>query len=92
VTGKSATRPTLVPGLRVQTVAGFGMLIWIVTEIGFIHALMWAQMIYLITGLLQLVLGFSQLGIVSWLPRLDPSCTRPGSSPMERDVGVDALR
>jgi hypothetical protein len=43
-----------------------------VIEIGFIHALMYAQVIYLVTGLVQLVLVFSLLGIVSWLPRLDP--------------------
>ncbi|HEY5785289.1 MAG TPA: hypothetical protein VIT65_10970 [Microlunatus sp.] len=35
-----------------SAVAGFGMLIWIITEIGFIHTLMWAQMIYLVSGLL----------------------------------------
>ena len=55
-----------------SAVAGFGMVIWIVTEIGFIHALMYAQMIYLVTGLVQLILVFALLGIVSWLPRLDP--------------------
>jgi hypothetical protein len=54
-----------------SAVAGFGMVIWIVTEIGFLHALMYAQMIYLVTGLVQLVLVFALLGIVSWLPRLD---------------------
>ncbi len=27
-----------------SAVAGFGMVIWIVAEIGFIHTLMWAQM------------------------------------------------
>jgi hypothetical protein len=53
-------------------VAGFGMLIWIMTEIGFIHALMYAQAIYLVTGLVQLILVFSLLGIVAWLPRRDP--------------------
>ncbi|MDX6320403.1 MAG: hypothetical protein QOF52_261, partial [Propionibacteriaceae bacterium] len=51
-----------------SAVAGFGMLIWIVTEIGFIHAMMYAQVIYLVTGLVQLILIFSLLGIVSWLP------------------------
>jgi hypothetical protein len=54
-----------------SAVAGFGMVIWIVTEIGFLHALMYAQMIYLVTGLVQLVLVFALLGIVSWLPRRD---------------------
>ena len=57
--------------LLCSAVAGFGMVIWIVTEIGFIHALMYAQMIYLVTGLVQLILVFALLGIVSWLPRLD---------------------
>ena len=64
-----------------SAVAGFGMLIWIITEIGFIHTLMWAQMIYLVSGLLQLVLVFALLGIVSWLPReplLLPRTRSPG--------------
>jgi hypothetical protein len=52
-----------------SAVAGFGMVIWIIAEIGFIHALMWAQLIYVVSGLLQLLLVFSLLGIVSWLPR-----------------------
>ena len=55
-----------------SAVAGFGMVIWLVTEIGFIQALMLLHVIYLVTGLVQLVLVFSLLGIVSWLPRLDP--------------------
>ena len=42
---------------------------------GFIHALMYAQMIYLVTGLVQLILVFALLGIVSWLPRLDHPAT-----------------
>ena len=67
-----------------------GMVIWIVTEIGFIHALMYAQMIYLVTGLVQLVLVFSLLGIVSWLPRLDPS--RHDQRRPERKGGLDAVR
>jgi hypothetical protein len=54
-----------------SAVAGFGMVIWIVAEVGFIHALGWAQLIYLVSGLLQLVLVFSLLGIVGWLPRGD---------------------
>jgi hypothetical protein len=61
-----------------SAVAGFGMLIWIVTEIGFIHALMYAQVIYLVTGLMQLILVFALLGIVSWLPRANPIRPRPG--------------
>jgi hypothetical protein len=52
-----------------SAVAGFGMMIWIISEIGFIQTLMWAQLIYVVSGLLQLLLVFSLLGIVSWLPR-----------------------
>jgi len=52
-----------------SAVAGFGMTIWIIAEIGFIQALTWAQLIYVVTGLTQLLLVFSLLGIVSWLPR-----------------------
>jgi hypothetical protein len=70
-----------------SAVAGFGMLIWIVTEIIFLQTPTNAQLIsfgtglqviYLVTGLVQLILVFSLLGIVTWLPRLDPSRTRPG--------------
>ena len=66
--------------LLCSAVAGFGMLIWVMTEIGFIQVLMYAQVIYLVTGLLQLILVFSLLGIVSWLPRLDRSRTPRQSS------------
>ena len=52
-----------------SAVAGFGMLIWILVEIGVIHQFGWAQTIYVVAGLLQLVLVFALLGIVSWLPR-----------------------
>ena len=52
-----------------SAVAGFGMTIWIIAEIGFIQALTWAQLIYVVSGLSQLLLVFSLLGIVSWLPR-----------------------
>jgi hypothetical protein len=52
-----------------SAVAGFGMLIWIIAEIAMIHALTWAQLIYVVSGFLQLILVFSLLGIVSWLPR-----------------------
>ena len=45
------------------------MTIWIIAEIGFIQALTWAQVIYVVSGLSQLLLVFSLLGIVSWLPR-----------------------
>lgn len=52
-----------------SAVAGFGMLIWILVEIGVIHEFGWAQTVYVVAGLLQLVLVFALLGIVSWLPR-----------------------
>jgi hypothetical protein len=52
-----------------SAIAGFGMMIWIISEIGFLQTLMWAQLIYVVSGLLQLLLVFSLLGIVSWLPR-----------------------
>ena len=52
-----------------SAVAGFGMLIWILVEIGIIHEFGWAQTIYVVAGLLQLILVFALLGIVSWLPR-----------------------
>jgi hypothetical protein len=52
-----------------SAVAGFGMTIWIIAEIGFLQVLSWAQLIYVVTGLTQLLLVFSLLGIVSWLPK-----------------------
>lgn len=55
-----------------SAVAGFGMVIWILIEVAFIHALMWAQIIYLVSGLTQLILVYALLGIVSWLPREHP--------------------
>lgn len=75
-----------------SAVAGFGMVIWIVSEIGFIHALMWAQFIYLVSGLLQLVLVFSLLGIVSWLPRVDPPRRRTVPSGPDGRAVSRALR
>jgi hypothetical protein len=62
-----------------SAVAGFGMVIWIIAEIGFLQALTWAQMVYVVSGLLQLVLVFSLLGIVSWLPR--EAAAAPASVP-----------
>jgi hypothetical protein len=52
-----------------SAVAGFGMVIWIVVEIGLLHVLMWAQLTYVVSGLLQLVLVVALLGVVGWLPR-----------------------
>jgi hypothetical protein len=56
-----------------SAIAGFGMTIWIIAEIGFIQALTWVQLIYVVSGLLQLLLVFSLLGIVGWLPREIPA-------------------
>jgi hypothetical protein len=52
-----------------SAVAGFGMLIWIIAEIAMIHSLTWAQLIYVVSGFLQLVFVLALLGVVSWLPR-----------------------
>jgi hypothetical protein len=55
--------------LLMSAVAGFGLVIWILIEIGIIHEFSWLQLVYVVTGLVQLVLVFALLGIVSWLPR-----------------------
>lgn len=61
-------------------VAGFGMLIWIFTEIALILEWSWLQVVYVATGTAQLALVFALLGIASWLPRLPlrPSASRSG--------------
>ena len=59
-----------------SAVAGFGILIWTISEIGLIHALTYAQTIYVVSGLLQLVLVFALLGIAQWLPRKQPLMPR----------------
>jgi hypothetical protein len=70
-----------------SAVAGFGMVIWIIAEIGFINSFTWAQLIFVVTGLLQLVLVVGLLGIVSWLPRADRS-----SGPVPRhSLGIDRV-
>jgi hypothetical protein len=47
-------------------------------QIGIIHEFGWAQMIYVVTGLLQLILVFALLRMVSWLPvRVQPNRSRP---------------
>ena len=68
-----------------SAVAGFGMVIWIISEIGFIQALTWAQLIYVVSGLLQLLLVISLLGIVGWLPR-DTATHGRDSGPVPRRV------
>ena len=60
-----------------SAVAGFGMLIWTISEIYLIDAFTWSQMIYVVTGLLQLVLVFALLGVAPWLPRQQPLMPRP---------------
>jgi hypothetical protein len=56
-----------------SAVAGFGMLIWIIAEIAMIDALTWAQLIYVVSGFLQLIFVFALLGVVAWLPRTAPA-------------------
>lgn len=63
-----------------SAVAGFGMLIWIFTEILLIREASGLQVLYFVTGTLQLVLVLALLGIVSWLPRAPlrhPAVTDP---------------
>lgn len=69
-----------------SAVAGFGMLIWIISEIAFIHTFNWAHTIYVVAGLLQLILVFALLGVAPWLPRQQPlrprwSQTRSNTAP-----------
>jgi len=59
-----------------SAVAGFGILIWTISEIGLIHAFTYAQTIYIVSGLLELVLVFALLGIAQWLPRQQPLMAR----------------
>ncbi|MDQ4490642.1 hypothetical protein RBS60_10560 [Sinomonas sp. ASV486] len=50
-------------------VAGFAMLIWILTETVMIQGFSWLQALYFATGGVELILVLALLGIVSWLPR-----------------------
>ncbi|PJJ63322.1 hypothetical protein [Compostimonas suwonensis] len=52
-----------------SAVAGFGMVIWIFVETGMIRGISVLQILYFVTGALQLALVFALLGIVGWLPR-----------------------
>ena len=63
-----------------SAVAGFGMLIWTISEIYLIDAFTWSQMIYVVTGLLQLVLIFALVGVAPWLPRQQPLMPRRNHS------------
>lgn len=53
-----------------SVVAGFAMLIWIFVEIALIAETSWLQVLYFVTGTVQLALLFALLGVVSWLPRV----------------------
>ncbi|GAA3699794.1 hypothetical protein GCM10022204_15540 [Microlunatus aurantiacus] len=75
-----------------STVAGFGMVIWIISEIYLIHAFTWIQSIYVIGGLLQLVLVLALLGVAPWLPRQLPWMPRTrnsGGAATRRAGGLD---
>lgn len=50
-------------------VAGFGMVIWIFVETGIIAGISWLQVLYFVTGTVQLILVFALLGVAAWLPR-----------------------
>ena len=51
-----------------NAIAGFGMIIWIMTEVMLIPGSSWLQVLYFGTGVLQLALTFGLLGILPWLP------------------------
>lgn len=53
-----------------NAVAGFGMIIWITTEVMMILGTSWLQVVYFGTGVLQLALTFGLLGILPWFPGL----------------------
>ncbi len=64
--------------LQWSAVAGFKILVWIISELGFIHAFNWAQTIYVVSGLLLLVLVVALLGVVPGRPPGSdklPGCT-----------------
>ena len=50
-------------------VAGFGMVIWIFVETGIIAGISALQVIYFVTGILQLILVLALLGVTRLLPR-----------------------
>jgi len=73
-----------------SAVAGFGMLIWTISEIYLIDAFTWSQMIYVVTGLLQLVLVFALLGVAPWLPRQQRLMPRPNHTKSSTAAGPPA--
>jgi hypothetical protein len=50
-------------------VAGAGMVIWIFVETGIIAGVSWLQILYFITGAVQILAVDVLLGVVKWLPR-----------------------
>ena len=56
--------------LLVSTVAGFGLVIWIVVETVMINGFSVLQAIYLVVGLAELALVMVLLGVVPWIARL----------------------
>ena len=50
-------------------IAGFGMVIWIFVETGIIAGISALQVIYFVTGILQLILVLALLGVTRLLPR-----------------------
>lgn len=56
-------------GLFWSAVAGFGMILWIYVETGMIRGTSWLQVLYLATGIAQLILVMALLGVAAWLPR-----------------------
>lgn len=51
-------------------VAGLGMVIWVAAELAIVEMTSWLQVVYLATGIVQLVVVLALLGIVQWLPRV----------------------
>ena len=51
-------------------IAGFALIIWILTETVIIHGFSWLQAIYFATGIAELALVLALLGIVRWMPRI----------------------
>jgi hypothetical protein len=48
-----------------SAIAGFGMLIWIFVELAIIRRYSWLQAAYFALGVMELILVFALLGIVS---------------------------
>ena len=61
-----------VSALLWTSIAGFGMIIWILVETILIQGFSWLQGIYFTTGLAELVLVLVLLGVVPGLPGIEP--------------------